>query len=271
MWMIPVPGFFPTTARAGNRPGLPVILKNLSVNTLAGFFMTSLKVSDTIFTISLDFYKLSLYICTIYVPSYLFRIFMKMASNPKKALILKTGKELFWKFGYKRVTVEEVCKEAGISKMTYYKHFNNKLELVKTIMDRILTDSLDKYKQIMSSDIPYPEKVVGMVQLKKDQIETMSSEFFRDYVQSGDPELISYLEQLSGETMQMFVDDFKKAQEEGNIRKDLKIEFIMYIMNKLVAWAYEDELIDMYDNPQDLVMELTNFLFYGILDREVHR
>jgi len=106
--------------------------------------------------------------------------------------------------------------------------------------------------------------------LKRDQIQTMSSEFFRDYVQSGDPELISYLEQLSGENMQMFLDDFKKAQEQGDIRTDLKVEFIMYIMNHLIEMAYQDELIDMYDNPQDLVMELTSFLFYGILNRNVH-
>ena len=195
---------------------------------------------------------------------------MKDASNPKRELILKTGKDLFWKYGYKRVTIEEVCKEAGISKMTYYKYFTNKIELVKTIMDNILSDSLDKYKRIMSSDIPYPEKVVAMLHLKKDQIETMSSEFFRDYVQSGDPELISYLEQLSGESLQMFVNDFKKAQEDGDIRKDLKIEFIMYIMNHLVEMAQEDALLNMYDEPQDLVMEITNFLFYGILNREVH-
>lgn len=195
---------------------------------------------------------------------------MKVTSNPKRELILRTGKELFWKYGFKRVTIEEVCKEAGISKMTYYKYFSNKIELVKTIMDKVLSDSLDKYKRIMASDIPYPEKVVAMVHLKRDQIETMSNEFFRDYVQSGDPELISYLEQLSGESLQMFANDFKKAQEDGDIRKDLKIEFIMYIMNHLVEMAQEEALMNMYDEPQDLVMEITNFLFYGILNREVH-
>ncbi|MCK4989618.1 MAG: TetR/AcrR family transcriptional regulator [Bacteroidales bacterium] len=192
-------------------------------------------------------------------------------SNPKRDLILETGKVLFWKFGYKRVTIEEVCKEAGVSKMTYYKYFANKIELVKTIMDNILRVSLDKYKNIMASDIPYPEKVVEMIHLKKDQIENMSSEFFKDYLQSGDPELISYLEQLSGESMQMFVDDFRKAQENGDIRQDLKIEFIMYVMNHLVEMAQEDALLNMYDEPQDLVMEITNFLFYGILNRETHK
>ncbi len=193
-----------------------------------------------------------------------------MTSNPKRQQILKTGKEFFWKFGFKRVTIEEVCKEAGVSKMTYYKFFTNKMDLVKTIMDKILQESLEKYRQIIASDIPYPEKVAGMVKLKRDQIETMSSEFFRDYVQSGDPELLAYLEKVSGESMQIFVDDFHKAQQNGDIRKDLKIEFIMVVMNRLIDMAHEDVLLDMYDNPQDLVMEITNFLFYGILNREVH-
>jgi AcrR family transcriptional regulator len=195
---------------------------------------------------------------------------MSNLSNPKREQILKTGKELFWKFGFKRVTIEEICKVAGISKMTYYKFFTNKMDLVTTIMDKVLQESLEKYKQILARDIPYPEKVAGMVRLKRDQIQTMSSEFFRDYVQSGDPELLSYLEQVSAESMKIFVDDFHKAQQNGDIRKDLKVEFIMIIMNRLIDMAHEDVLLDMYDNPQDLVMEITNFLFYGILNRDTH-
>jgi len=144
------------------------------------------------------------------------------------------------------------------------------MDLVTTIMDKILQDSLEKYKQILARDIPYPEKVAGMVRLKREQIKTMSSEFFRDYVQSGDPELLSYLEQVSGESMQIFLDDFHKAQQNGDIRKDLKVEFIMVVMNRLIDMAHEDELLDMYDNPQDLVMEITNFLFYGMLNRDIH-
>ena len=191
--------------------------------------------------------------------------------NLKREQILKTGKDLFWKFGFKRVTIEEICKKAGVSKMTYYKFFTNKIELVKILMNDILRVSMDKYKLIMASDIPYPEKVVALIHLKKDQIEHMSSEFFKDYVQSDDPEMISYLQQLSGESMQMFTDDFRKAQENGDIRNDLKIEFIMYIMNHLVEMAQEDTLLNMYEEPQDLVMEITNFLFYGILNRETHK
>jgi AcrR family transcriptional regulator len=195
---------------------------------------------------------------------------MDVEYNPKKKQILETSKALFWKFGFKRVTIEELCKEAGVSKMTFYKYFPNKIELVKSLMNRVLGESLARYRKIADSDIPYPEKVIQMIQLKQEQVQTMSSEFFRDYVQSDDPELINFLNQLTQENLQMFTNDFKKAQEKGDIRRDLKVEFIMYIMNHLVEMTNDDNLLNMYEQPQDLVMEITRFLFYGILNREAH-
>lgn len=195
---------------------------------------------------------------------------MKATYNPKKEQILKTGKELFWKFGFTRVTVEEICKEAGISKMTYYKYFDNKMALVKTLLNDVLKTSMEKYQQIMASQIPYPEKVTQMIELKREQTHTMSSEFFRDYMQSGDPELLAFLEKKSEESLEIFTEDFRKAQQNGDIRKDLKVEFIMAVMNLLIEWAQHDNsLIDLYEDPQDLAVEITSFIFYGILNREV--
>ena len=195
---------------------------------------------------------------------------MKATYNPKKEQILKTGKDLFWKFGFTRVTVEEICNEAGISKMTFYKYFSNKMDLVKTLLGKILNTSMEKYQHIMESPIPYPEKVTQMIELKREQTHTMSSEFFRDYLQSGDPELMAFLQKLSDESLRIFTEDFRKAQQNGDIRKDLKVEFILAVMNLLVEWAqHENSLMDMYEDPQDLAVEITSFIFYGILNREV--
>ena len=195
---------------------------------------------------------------------------MKTKSNPKRELILKTGKDLFWKFGFRRVTIEEICQEAGVSKMTFYKFFSNKMDLVKILMDGIMMGALETYRNIINSDVPYPEKVVRMIQLKQDQIKTMSNEFFRDYVQSADPEMIEYLNQLSKDNLKIFTDDFIRAQKAGDIRKEVKVEFIMYIMNHMIEMTHDDKLLDLYDNPHDLVMEITNFLFYGMLNRNVN-
>ena len=197
---------------------------------------------------------------------------MKISSNPKRDQILQTGKDLFWKFGFKRVTIEEICKDAGVSKMTYYKFFTNKMDLVKTIMDDLMQASLVRYRQLMDSDRPYPEKVLGLVELKREQTHSMSSEFFKDYIQSGDPELMAYLEKLSKNNLEIFKNDFHKAQQNGDIRKDLNVEFIMAVLNHLIDWIQHDKsLLELYDEPQELAVELTRFLYYGILDRDKHR
>lgn len=195
---------------------------------------------------------------------------MNITSNPKRVQILRTGKDLFWKFGIRRVTIEEICKEAGVSKMTYYKFFSNKTDLVKSIMDEIYDDSIKEYRHIMDSDLPFTEKVTRTIHLKREGIKTISNEFFQDLVGHPEPELVSYMERIKNENLKIISDYFAIAQKEGNIRKDMKVDFIIYYMNHMIEMTQDENLVALYDNPQELIMELTNFLFYGVLDREVH-
>ncbi|MDH5400751.1 MAG: TetR/AcrR family transcriptional regulator, partial [Cyclobacteriaceae bacterium] len=58
-----------------------------------------------------------------------------ITQNRKYQAIFETAKELFWKYGIRRVTIEEICKEAGVSKMTFYKFFPNKVALANTILE----------------------------------------------------------------------------------------------------------------------------------------
>jgi AcrR family transcriptional regulator len=190
------------------------------------------------------------------------------SSNPKMTQILQTGRDLFWKFGFRRVTVEELCREAGVSKMTFYKFFSNKMDLVKTIMNDFVNASIARYRAIMDSDLPYTDKVYRMVQLKREQTEAMSNEFFRDYTSQADPEMLQYVQEMSANTFQMFLDDLSNAQKEGHIRKDVKVEFILYFLNHMMEMVHDEKLLSLYDTPQDLALEIINFFFYGLLSRE---
>lgn len=195
---------------------------------------------------------------------------MDTSSNPKRKTILLTGKELFWKFGIKRVTIEEICKEAGVSKMTFYKFFFNKMDLVRTIMDDIYDVSLKEYRSIMDSDLPFTEKVVRTILLKQEQTKAMSNEFFRDFFSHAEPEMVEYFEQVKNKNIQMIADDYARAQKDGDIRQDIKVEFILYFLNHLLEMTQDDKLLNLYDHPQDMIMEITKFFFYGVLNREVH-
>ena len=49
-----------------------------------------------------------------------------------------------------------------------------------------------------------------------------------------------------------------------------KVDTGLPFMNHMLELSPDENLTSLYDNAQDLIMELTKFLFYGVLDREVH-
>ena len=70
-----------------------------------------------------------IYIIYLYT-FYIIRNAMEKRSAKLQA-ILDAAKSLFWKHGIRRVTIEEICEVAGVSKMTYYKYFSNKTAIAK--------------------------------------------------------------------------------------------------------------------------------------------
>ena len=187
--------------------------------------------------------------------------------NKKYVQIVNTAKELFWKYGIKRVTIEEICATAGVSKMTFYKFFTNKYTLVRHILDRIFDESLSKYNSIMASDQNYKDKVSDLVVLKMESTKEISHEFLSDFYNLEDTELKAYMQQKKEENLTLMMNDIILAQKSGDIRAGIKPEFIMYFLNHLSAMGEDPSIKALYPNAQDMILELMNFYFYGILPR----
>ena len=62
------------------------------------------------------------------------------AENSRKKLLSVAG-ELFFKYGFKAVTVNDICREAGMTKGAFYYHFSSKDELY----GYLFTPQLDAY------------------------------------------------------------------------------------------------------------------------------
>lgn len=190
--------------------------------------------------------------------------------NIKKQQIIDTSRELFWKFGFRRVSIEEICSEANVSKMTFYKHFKNKDELVKYIIDLITGQAMNKYRKIMDSNIPFYQKVEKSIQLKMESADDMSQEFFDDFHKNASPELRGYFNKLVQGNLQAIMNDYIEAQKKGDVRPDINPRFILYFFNHIFEICKDENLMKIYKRPQDLIAEVTKFFFYGILSRKLN-
>lgn len=67
--------------------------------------------------------------------------------------ILETAERLFLTKGYTKTTVNDILKEIGIAKGTFYHYFKSKEEVMDEIIMRIIKEDVTKAKRIVSIPI----------------------------------------------------------------------------------------------------------------------
>lgn len=184
--------------------------------------------------------------------------------NKKYSLLLQTARELFWKHGFRRVSVEEICRKAGVSKMTFYRFFPNKLELAKTVFDQVTDEGTQQFRNIMAEDTTAAEKLRKLIHMKMEGVHDISQEFLVDFYNSPELGLTSYIEEKTLKTWTVILNDFREAQKKGWFRRDVKPEFFFYMAQKLVDIHNDKKITTFYQSPQELINETVNFFMYGI-------
>jgi AcrR family transcriptional regulator len=188
--------------------------------------------------------------------------------SEKFQAITAAAKSLFWKHGIRRVTIDEICQDAGVSKMTCYKYFRNKTAIAKYLIEEMFESGIKAYKEIYSSDISYEEKVKKLIDLKMSNAHEMSQELLDDIYKYQDVELAETIENIKKRMIGIYLEDIHEAQKEGEIRTDIKPEFMLYFLNNLTEMVTDQKLVGLYPNPEQMIIEVMSFFFYGTMPRK---
>ena len=106
-----------------------------------------------------------------------------MKTKSKKYIsLIDTAKALFFKYGIKRITIEEICGESKVSKVTFYKYFNDKNDLIKTIREELTQTGFERFDEINGLPLSYPEKVEMMTTWRIQFFGSMKSEFIKEII-----------------------------------------------------------------------------------------
>ena len=82
----------------------------------------------------------------------------KSATCQKRKKIVDKAWELFAKNGYKETKVEDITKDLGISKGSFYTYFATKEELLYEVLEKIKKEVIENLENINVNQMP--EKVL---------------------------------------------------------------------------------------------------------------
>lgn len=182
--------------------------------------------------------------------------------NKKYQGLLTTARSLLFKYGIKRVTVEEICEKAKVSKVTFYKYFQNKDDLVMTILQDWLEEGVRVFTAIRDENIPFMDKMLKLIRLKLATAQEYGDEFIEEILGTNE-NLRQFYKNATMKTMELVTDFFKEAQKEGQFRKGVPPEFYIYLIEHISEMMNDERLKKILPDPHDRYQEIMNIIFFG--------
>ena len=166
-------------------------------------------------------------------------------------------------FGYNRVTVEEICREAKVSKVTFYKYFKNKFAVMEDYMRARLDLGMETFNRIREAEAPLQEKMKAMIAMKEAAVSQFTPVFMHSLM-AADPAISELMKLWTEMTMDAMREFFANAQKTGEIHPSYSLDFLLHIWMVVAADARSEAMMAMYgDDMVKLSQDFMNFLFYG--------
>ena len=191
-----------------------------------------------------------------------------MAKKDIPTEILESAKDLFFKHGFKRISIEDICNKAEVSRRTFYMYFYNKTDLLLQLLKEINKENMNHVFALDCSNLPFSEKLIQIVNFQISQLEQMTPEFLADTHDPSFKEVREYYESKKEGSEELLSNFFAEAQKRGELRANLDVEFLYRFIKYAIDSCKDEEIRKLYASPTVLMRKIADLLFYGILGKE---
>ncbi len=168
----------------------------------------------------------------------------------KEEQIIEVARELFHKFGFKKVSMDEIAREAGVTKKTIYHYFNSKealleyfiqeeIQNMKTIIEEVESKNMDFFDTVN-------EAICKLLKYRKEKdflnVISREAEWLKD------PILVKNLALIDTQIQNYIKSKLQKAKEKGfieftNLDVTAFLVYKMYIA-LIIEWSDKDKTMD---------------------------
>jgi AcrR family transcriptional regulator len=187
--------------------------------------------------------------------------------------ILNAAKKLFTNYGFKKVSMDEIASEAGVTKKTVYTYFSSKEELLKYCIKEELQNMRKIIENVESKKLDFMETVhqviYNLLKYKKNckflkmlfkESEILKNEQLKDNLKIVDKEIQNYIRKQ----LELAIQNDKI--EVQNIDITTFLIYKMYIA-LMIDWNEDYKKLD----EKEIADNILHFLVNGLKRKEVEK
>jgi AcrR family transcriptional regulator len=147
-----------------------------------------------------------------------------------KDRILKKAEDLFFVYGIKSVSMNELATSLGISKRTIYENFKDKEDILTSLMIKLRDDRNLAFQEYLSDDYNVVEVFLKVIEIQS-QMPECNAKFFQD-IYKYYPKVAALIHKNMEEN-NIFLQEFlQKGINQGYIREDLNIKIAAFLVEE---------------------------------------
>jgi AcrR family transcriptional regulator len=189
-----------------------------------------------------------------------------------KEQILKGAEDLFFHYGIKNITMDDIAKHLGMSKRTIYENFPTKDDIVETLLRSHLEMNMDICETQSEVSKNAIEEIVLMMNHLREMFTRMSPKILFDLKKFHPKAWKEFREFKQGFLMKTISNNIRRGITEGIYRKNINVDVLarMRIEQVEIAWNPEIFPSSQFELKEVQLSMLEHFL-YGITNIKGHR
>jgi len=190
-----------------------------------------------------------------------------MVREKTRDKIISAGKHLLWQIGIRKLTVEEVCEKAGVSKMTFYRAFESKEGLTKAVFSQHAKQQLQQFLKMKESSSSFKELMEKLIEMKHRTIDEMGEFLVKDLASPSYQSLLKQLKEESGKVNSAWENTLQEAIERKELRQGLSVALVTYHLNQVQQQLQDPNYIGLFSSESEAMHEAINMFFHGLMGR----
>lgn len=189
-----------------------------------------------------------------------------------KDRILKGAEELFFKYGIKSVTMDDIAKHLAISKKTIYQFYSDKNEIVETLMQLSLKQDECEFQEIQKEAENMIDEVMKMMKHITTMFSKVNPNIFYD-LQKYHPKAWNQFKLFKQTVMAKVIEDtIERGKKEGIVRPDIDSRILSRMRIEQVEMGLNPEIFSPAEFKMlDVQLTMLDHFLHGICTLKGHK